>query len=683
MGPKSKCYMNRELSWLKFNERVLNEAGNSRVPLAERLYFTSIYQTNLDEFFMVRVGTLMDQVKSGEVVRENKTNMTSAEQVKAILEATKDLCKSEEKIYKKNIRELAKQGIRIVDTKGLADEDIESLERYFDQEIAPFLSPMIVGKQQPFPFLEGGDLYTIVILHTKNGKMRLCVIPCSNKVIPRLIEIPSNPGSYVLLEVLILHFIHRLFKKYTVKEKSVIRVTRNVDIDADTLYDEDLGYRDAMANLIKARKSLSPVRLEVTKGSNKVTVDYLCKYLDLSSDHVFTYNIPLDMSFVNQLQKFLQGKEGMFFEKISPHYPISLIRGKDIMPQIEERDLLISHPYESAKPIISLLREASTDETVVSIKMSLYRVAKESKIVEALVDAAENGKDVVVLMELRARFDEENNLEWSKILEEAGCQVFYGLEQYKVHCKLCLITRKTSKGLSYITHIGTGNYNEKTMKTYTDLSLITANKTIGAEAAMIFNDLLMGETTDETDHLLVAPKCLQNKVMTYINEEIKCAKKGEPAYIGLKMNSLTDKTIIEGLIKASQAGVKVEMIIRGICCLIPGIEGYTDNITVISIVGRYLEHSRIYRFGVGERERIYISSADFMTRNTLRRVELATPIYDEALRNKLRFMFDTAMKDDEKGKILKSDGHYESRRLGRVKLNSQELFFRMTHEHTL
>lgn len=681
MAVKYKCYTNREISWLKFNERVLNEAGNSRVPLGERLNFTSIYQSNLDEFFMVRVGTLMDQVKSGEIVRDNKTNMTSAEQVDAIMETTRNLYKKEERYYKKNILELSNLGISLVEVKSLSDDELSSLETYFDYEVAPFLSPMIVGKQQPFPFIESGELYMIVVLINKNGKSKLSVTPCSNKAIPRLVEVSSKPGTFVLLENLILYFAPKLFKKHTVKEKSIIRVTRNGDIDADTLFDEDLEYRNAMANLIRARKRLSPVRLEITKGT-KVIPGLLSKYLDLPQSHVFVQSIPLDMSFMTSLRKMLQGKEGVFFEKVSPHYPLSLERGKPIIPQIESKDILIAHPYESGKPIITMLREASADDTVVSIKMTLYRLADESKIAEALMEAAENGKDVVVLMELRARFDEENNLEWSKALEDAGCQVFYGLEKYKVHSKLCLITRKTNKGLSYITHIGTGNYNEKTMKLYTDLSLMTSNISLGAECAKIFNDLLMGEVTEESQSLLVAPKCLQNKVMEFIDEEIQHAKDGEPAYIGLKLNSLTDKTIINGLIEASKAGVKIEMIVRGICCMIPGIEGETENITIISIVGRYLEHSRIYRFGVGDRERIFISSADFMTRNTLRRVELAAPIYDEVLKDRLRFIFDTAMKDDDKGKIQNSEGIYENRRLGRVKLNSQELFSKMVNDHS-
>lgn len=674
------CYMNRELSWLKFNERVLNEAGNPRVPLAERLFFTSVYQTNLDEFYMVRVGTLMDQMHSGEVIRENKTNMTSEEQVNAIINRTKELNIKEEMIYGQLMEELEAQGVRLIDFEKLTKEEGILLEKCFDEEITPFLSPMIVGKQQPFPFLKGRELYAIVLLNTKNGKSQMGIIPCSNNVFPRLIEIPTQPGMFILSEELILHFVPKLFKKYTVKEKAIVRVTRNADIDAETIYDEDLDYRDAMAHLVKARRSLSPVRVELSRKLNDKLIEEFCQFLNIPKKHVFISNIPLDLSFVFRLQKNLQGKRDMFFEKRVPQYPAELKKHESIIAQIEKKDVLLAYPFESMKPLISMLHEAAADESVVSIKMTLYRVAKESKIIEALVEAAENGKEVVVLMELRARFDEENNIEWSKVLQDAGCQIIYGLEHYKVHSKLCLITRKTADGLSYITQIGTGNYNEKTAKLYTDLALMTANKDIGSEAAKVFNALLMGDAVEETRHLLVAPKCLQNKVLAMIDDEISYARRGEPAYIGLKINSLTDKDIIEKLIEASQAGVKVEMIIRGICCLISGVEGLTDHITVISIVGRFLEHSRIYRFGVGEREKIYISSADFMTRNTLRRVEIAVPIYDKNLKEELRYLFDTAMMDNEKGKIQNSEGNYEDRCLGEQILNSQELFYQNAYD---
>ena len=681
---KAEPYMmNRELSWLKFNERVLNEAGNPRVPLAERLTFASIYQSNLDEFYMVRVGTLMDQMESSEEIRENKTNMTSKEQVKAILEATRILDKKKDMIYEQLMGELEPQGIRIINFNRLSGEEGELLETYFDQEIAPYLSANIVSKQQPFPFLKNKEIYAVALLATKSKKTKVAIIPCSNNVFKRLIDIPTRPGTFMLSEELILHFLPKLFPKYEIVEKSLLRITRNADIDTETIYDEDMDYRDAMENLIKQRKRMNPVRMELSREINKKLVTGICKCVNVDKKHVFMSKVPLDMSFVFAIQNYLrvQGKENLFFEKRSPRMTDQLNDKESLIGQIEKKDVLLSYPFENIKSFTNLLNEAAKDESVVSIKMTLYRLADKSQIVDALVDAAENGKEVVVLVELRARFDEESNIEYSRKLEEAGCRVIYGLNGYKVHSKLCLITRKTDNGLSYITQIGTGNYNEKTSKLYTDLSLITANEEIGKEAAEVFACLLRGETIEETHRLLVAPKCLQNKVLAMIDEEMEHAKNHEPAYVGIKINSLTDKDIIEKLVEASQAGVKIEMIVRGICCMIPEIKGYTENITVISIVGRFLEHSRIYRFGTPEREKVYIASADYMTRNTLRRVEVAAPVLDDQLREKLDFMFDTMMKDDEKGKRLNAKGNYEDRKVNEKKLDSQELFYEMAYEN--
>ena len=681
---KAEPYMmNRELSWLKFNERVLNEAGNPRVPLAERLTFASIYQSNLDEFYMVRVGTLMDQMESSEEIRENKTNMTSKEQVKAILEATRILDKKKDMIYEQLMGELEPQGIRIINFNRLSGEEGELLETYFDQEIAPYLSANIVSKQQPFPFLKNKEIYAVALLATKSKKTKVAIIPCSNNVFKRLIDIPTRPGTFMLSEELILHFLPKLFPKYEIVEKSLLRITRNADIDTETIYDEDMDYRDAMENLIKQRKRMNPVRMELSREINKKLVTGICKCVNVDKKHVFMSKVPLDMSFVFAIQNYLrvQGKENLFFEKRSPRMTDQLNDKESLIGQIEKKDVLLSYPFENIKSFTNLLNEAAKDESVVSIKMTLYRLADKSQIVDALVDAAENGKEVVVLVELRARFDEESNIEYSRKLEEAGCRVIYGLNGYKVHSKLCLITRKTDNGLSYITQIGTGNYNEKTSKLYTDLSLITANEEIGKEAAEVFACLLRGETIEETHRLLVAPKCLQNKVLAMIDEEMEHAKNHEPAYVGIKINSLTDKDIIEKLVEASQTGVKIEMIVRGICCMIPEIKGYTENITVISIVGRFLEHSRIYRFGTPEREKVYIASADYMTRNTLRRVEVAAPVLDDQLREKLDFMFDTMMKDDEKGKRLNAKGNYEDRKVNEKTIDSQELFYEMAYEN--
>ena len=669
-----QVYMNRELSWLKFNERVLEEAENKKVPLCERLTFASIYQSNLDEFFRVRVGSLIDQMLLGGKIRDNKTKMTAKEQIQAVLHQVTKLNRRKDAVYETIMGQLEDQGVRMVDFRKISKKESEYLERYFLSEIAPVISPTIVGKRQPFPFLKNNEIYAVVVLQTKSGKEKLGIIPCSNTGFKRLVELPTA-GTYMLVEELILHYIPKVFERYNIKAKSLIRVTRNADIDADALYDEDLDYRDFMTELIKRRKKLAPVRLELTREMDGEIVDILCDYLELDSDHVFQVQSPLDLSFIFEIQDTLRKIPELFYEKRIPQRSAQFKEDESIFPQLKEKDKLLSYPYESMKPFLNFLREAANDKDVISIKMTLYRVAKHSKIVEYLIDAAENGKEVLVLVELKARFDEENNIEWSRRLEDAGCRVIYGLDGYKVHSKLCLVTRKSEGQVEYYTQIGTGNYNEKTARLYTDLSLMTANVEIGVEAAKVFQALSMEETVDNVEHLLVAPRCLQNRILSMIDEEISYAKEGKEAYIGLKMNSLTDKKIIDKLIEASKAGVKIDMVIRGICCLIPGVKGKTENIQVRSIVGRFLEHSRIYIFGTQEREKIYIASADFMTRNTLRRVEVAAPIYDKDLKVQLEEMFITMLSDNQKARQEDSHGNYEIVAVQETPLNSQEFFY--------
>ena len=673
-----QVYMNRELSWLKFNERVLEEAENKKVPLCERLTFASIYQSNLDEFFRVRVGSLVDQMLLGGKIRDNKTKMTAKEQIEAVLHQVMKLNRRKDAVYDAIMGQLEDYGIRLVDFRKISKKESEYLEKYFLNEIAPVISPTIVGKRQPFPFLKNNEIYAVVVLQTKSGKEKLGIIPCSNTGFKRLVELPTA-GTYMLAEDLILHYIPEVFERYNIKAKSLIRVTRNADIDADALYDEDLDYRDFMAELIKRRKKLAPVRLELTREMDGEIVDVLCDYLELDSDYVFQVQAPLDLSFVFEIQDTLRKTPELFYEKRVPQKSSQFRDGEPVFPQIREKDKLLSYPYESMKPFLNFLREAANDKEVISIKMTLYRVAKHSKIVEYLIDAAENGKEVLVLVELKARFDEENNIEWSRRLEDAGCRVIYGLDGYKVHSKLCLVTKKSEGQVEYYTQIGTGNYNEKTARLYTDLSFMTANVEIGLEAAKVFQALSMEETVDNVQHLLVAPRCLQNKVLSMIDEEIACAKEGKEAYIGLKMNSLTDKKIIDKLIEASQAGVKIDMVIRGICCLIPGVKGKTENIQVRSIVGRFLEHSRIYIFGTQEREKVYIASADFMTRNTLRRVEVAAPVYDKDLKMQLEEMFITMLSDNQKARQEDSRGNYEIAEAQETPLNSQEFFYEQAY----
>ena len=671
----SNVYMNRELSWLKFNERVLEEAENPEVPLCERMTFVSIYQSNLDEFFRVRVGSLQDQMLISTEIRENKTKMTSAEQIRAIIKEVKKLNQRKDKAYEKLMKKIEEYGITLINHASAKSEEKKFLEKYFMKEIMPLSSPTIVGKRQPFPFLKNGEIYAAVVLETRNKKERIGIIPCSNNMLTRMVELPGGKGRYMLIEDLILHYIGKVFKGYKVKGKSLLKVVRNADIDADAAYDEDLDYREFMEDLMKQRKKLSPVRIDLSREMDETVVDALCRYLDVTPDRVFRSEAPLDVSFVFQLQDLLRRNTELFYEKRVPQKSPEFKDGQSILQQITQEDKLLSYPYDSIRPFLKMLTEAAEDDSVISIKMTLYRLAKQSKVIEALCEAAENGKEVVVLVELRARFDEENNIRWSRMLEEAGCQIIYGLEHYKVHSKLCLITRRGENGIQYITQIGTGNYNEKTARLYTDLSLMTANEQIGMDAARVFQALAKGEVVEDMEHLLVAPKCLQSKVIEKIEEQIQKQKNGETAYIGLKMNSLTDKRIIDKLIDASKAGVKIDMIVRGICCLIPGVEGETENIHVISVVGRFLEHSRIYIFGNGEEAQYYIGSADFMTRNTVKRVEVAAPVYSERLKKRLQDLFDLMLSDNKKARKEDAKGAYSVVECKGQPINSQELLY--------
>ena len=673
-------YMNRELSWLKFNERVLEEAENNEVPLCERMNFVSIYQSNLDEFFRVRVGSLQDQMLVNKKIRDNKTKMTSEEQIKVILKVVKKLNKRKDAAYKSLMDKVAEYGITLIDFTTAKPEEKKYLEQYFNHEIVPLSSPTIVGKRQPFPFLRNQEIYAVVVLQTRSGKERIGIIPCTNNMVERLIELPGGKGRYILSENIVLHYIGKVFKGYKVIGKSLIRVVRNADIDADALYDEDLDYREFMADLMKERKKLSPVRLDMSREIDGSVVESLCRYLDVSPERVFRSEAPLDLSFVFTIQDHLRMNPELFYERRVPQKSASFRDGESILKQIEEEDKLLSYPYESIRPFLRMLNEAAEDDNVISIKMTLYRLAKQSKIVEALCEAAENGKEVVVLVELRARFDEENNIRWSRMLEKAGCQIIYGLEGFKVHSKLCLITKKGKDGIEYITQIGTGNYNEKTARLYTDLSLMTADEQIGMDAARVFQALTKGEAVEESDHLLVAPKCLQNRIIDMIGDEIEHKKNGEEAYIGLKLNSLTDKKIIDKLVEASQAGVHIDMIIRGISCLIPGVEGQTENIRIISIVGRFLEHSRIYIFGCGERRKYYISSADFMTRNTVKRVEVAAPVCAPAIKERIQGIFDLMLSDNKKAREEDPEGNYTLVKCEGEPVNSQEALYQEAYD---
>lgn len=675
-------YANRELSWLKFNERVLEEAARKDVPLAERLSFLSIYQSNLDEFFRVRVGTHVDQMHSDQEIRDNKTNMTSTEQIQCIFKDVHRLNTRKDEIFTELMMELEDAGVRVVDFHTIDEEESKHLEGFFDREVAPLLSPIVVDKRQPFPFLRNQEIYAAAVLKKPNKKKeRLGIVACSSSALPRLVQVSERPKTYMLSEELILHFITKIFPNYEIKAKSLIRVSRNADIDADALYDEDLDYREFMSGLMKKRRRLAPIRLEMSRVLDKRIVKLLCKHLETEEYAVFKNNTPLDLSYLFMLQNTLRGNSVLFYPHRSPRQPASIQRQIPVLDQVRQSDKLLSYPYESIKPFLRMLHEAANDPKVVSMKMTLYRVAKDSQVVEALCEAAENGKDVLVLVELKARFDEENNIEWSRRLEEAGCTVIYGLNGYKVHSKLCLITRMGESGQpEYYTQIGTGNYNEKTARLYTDYSVLTYDQEIGRNAAQVFQTLAMGETLKQSGPLLVAPHCLQNRVLEMIDEQMTLAKSGKDAYIGVKINSLTDKKIMDRLMEASQAGVKIDMVVRGICCLLPGVPKKTENIRVVSIVGRFLEHSRIYIFGKGETRKIYIASADFMTRNTLRRVEVAAPIRDKALQEEILSAFDIMLRDNCQAWNLGADGVYRRNCNNQPKLNAQETFFQQAYD---
>lgn len=655
---ESTCFENRELSWLRFNERVLEEAEDQRVPLCERLSFLSIFQSNLDEFFMVRIGSLHDQMLLDRESRDNKTYMTPGEQIDAALERIRSLCHRRDKAYANLLDRLEEQGISIVNFRSISKESEKYLEDMFKRDFQPFLSTFIVGKKQSFPFLKNKDIYAVAVLSTKAEKQKIGIVPCGGNVFPRLIAIPERTGCFMLAEELILHYLPLLFPGYRVASKTLARITRNADIDADSIYDEDLNYRDHMAEVVKLRQKLCPVRLELSRQIDVAIIEKLCSLLKLDMDRVYEYDTPLDVSFLFGIQDHLRSHAELFYAPRHPQATPALSESRPVMDQVLEKDVLLHYPYQSIRPFLRMLSEAAHDPKVVSIRMTLYRLARDSKVVESLVEAAENGKQVDVLVELKARFDEENNIEWSRRLERAGCHVIYGIEHMKVHSKLCLITRKTEDGVEYITQIGTGNYNEKTSRLYTDLSYITSRREIGEEAAAVFQALTLGETIDHVQHLLVAPHCLQNKLLDMIDGEMR---KGSAGHIRLKLNSLTDKTLMNKLVEASQAGVKIDMVVRGICCLRGGVPGMTENIHIVSIVGRFLEHSRIYIFGDGDTARHYISSADWMTRNTLRRVEVACPILDAALQKRLEEIFDVLWRDNVQARDQQPDGSYTRR----------------------
>ena len=673
-------YDNRELSWLKFNARVLEEAFDETTPLFERLRFVSIFCSNLDEFFMIRVGSWYDKLLYDPKDRENKTNMNAKEQLAAIAKSVRGLIPKKDEAYSLIMEGISKYGVEHIAEDKLSPQEDAYLKAYFAREIRPLLFTGIVDKKHPVPFLKNGEVYIGCKLRKKTetgGKFTFGILPVPENL-PKVVFLPKS-RKFLLIEEIIRRYAKSVFSNFDIHSRCIFRVTRNADIPIDEgLFDHDMDFRDIMAKLVKKRKKLQPVRIEFQGNPDGETVAILSKVLDVSENFVFKQNTPLSLGFVSTLEKVLEKQKELFFEPLSPQQSPAILRNVSLIEQIKHKDILLNYPYENINQFIRLLDEAAENPDVSSIKITLYRVARDSKIINALNKAAENGKDVLALVELRARFDEENNIGWSKQLEDAGVQVIYGLEELKVHSKLLLITLRDGNDVTYITQVGTGNYNERTSKLYTDLTLLTADKAIGADASVVFNALCEEATVESTNRLLVAPKGLKSKLVEFIDNEITYGKDG---YIGIKINSLTDRDLIEKLAEASRAGVKVELVIRGICCLIPGVPGQTDNIRVVSIVGRFLEHSRIYIFGKDNRRRVYISSADFMTRNTERRVEVAAPILAPALADRVCKIFDICMSDNVKARELKSDGLYERvSHEGKEPLNSQLYFYEQAYE---
>ena len=669
---ENDIYINRELSWLQFNERVLEEAQDPAVPLLERLNFASIFQSNLDEFFMVRVGSLYDQMLIKPKKKDNKSNMTAQEQLEAIFYKVNELEPMKDIAYKNIMLELMEYGVEQINFRSASIEEQQYLQEYFKREIKPLVFPTIIDKKNPFPFLKNKEIYCAVQLQSKSN-VKLGIIPASGQF-NRVIRL-SGGNRFILAEDLILHFAPSIFKNYKVVDKTLFRLTRNADITVEEgLYDQDFDFREAMEELCKKRKKLHPVRMQLSETFSQPALQFLCKKLDLDENHIFYLKTPLDLSFTGIIRDMLDKPE-LKFDKLVPQKSASVADNMAMIPQIKRHDILLSYPYETIKPFIQLLNEAANDSRVTEIKITLYRLAKNSMVIDALCDAAENGKQVTVLVELRARFDEENNINWSRRLQEAGCHIMYGPRELKVHSKLLLITRQNNGKTEYITQVGTGNYNEKTSTLYTDLSLMTANQDIGNEAQLLFEALMENRLIEQSQHLLIAPLCLQNKVLEMIEEEITHVRNGEEGYIGIKINSLCDKVIMDKLVEASKAGVKIDMVIRGINSLAAGVSGETENIKVISIVGRYLEHSRIYIFGTKKRSKIYISSADFMTRNTVRRVEVAAPLYNARIKQRVWNMFETLLNDNVKARNQLPDGTYIRAISEHPPLDAQRFFF--------
>ena len=664
---------NRELSWLKFNQRVLEEAKDSSVPLLERMKFVSIFTSNLDEFFMIRVGSLYDMSLTDNSTIDSRSGMNPKEQLDAIFAAVAPLYKERDKTYSEIKKLLNPYGVCGLSIKELEQQEKKYVKKYFKDQILPILSPQIVDANHPFPHLLNKELYVIASLK-QNGTSMIGIVPVP-QFVSDILYLPGHDIRYIRMEKVIMEYLDVVFDKFEVSNKNYICVTRNADVSPD---DEALEINDdfrlLMQETLHKRRRMAVVRMETAEPLDKELEKYFCDKFKITPAQIYRTKMPMKLDYIFSIMDKVPAslKRSLVDEPFTPQPSRYLTDGK-VIPQVKKKDILLSYPYESMDPFLRMIKEAAYDPTVLTIRITIYRLAKKARLVEYLCAAAENGKEVTVLIELRARFDEQNNIDWSERLEEAGCRVIYGFEGYKVHSKICLITYRNRNNIEYITQVGTGNYNEKTATMYTDVSLITADKGIGEDAAVFFKNMSIGNLNGSYQHIIVSPTSLKPKVLSLMDEEIK---KGTNGRIIMKMNSVTDVDFIQKVSEASNAGVKVDLIVRGICCILPGVKGYTENLRVTSIVGRYLEHPRIFLFGTGADQKIYIGSADMMTRNTEKRVEVSCPVYDETIRKQLTHMLKIMLADNVKARELKSDGKYYMKEKGTSKVNSQEYFMR-------
>ncbi|MDO5590454.1 MAG: polyphosphate kinase 1 [Lachnospiraceae bacterium] len=665
---------NRELSWLEFNKRVLEEAQDITVPLLERMKFVAIFTSNLDEFFMIRVGSLFDMAHTEAQTVDKRSGMTAIEQLKKIYAAVAPLYKERDKTYADIKRQLNPYGVCGLDFKELDSQDKKYVKKYFKEQVLPVLSPQIVDANHPFPHLLNKEIYVTANLSDKNhkGKVRMGIVPVP-QFISDILYLPGEDVRYIRMEKVIMEYLDIVFEQYEVADPNYICVTRNADIAPD---DEALevtdDFRILMKNTLHKRRKMAVVRLEVAEKLSDEMEDFFCEKFQIKPVQIFRTNMPMKLSYIFTISGNLPEplKKALTYPPFTPQ-PSAAVEEGSIMRQVRKKDVLLFYPYESMQPFLKLIKEASVDPNVLTIKITIYRLASKARLVEYLCAAAENGKEVTVLIELRARFDEQNNIDWSERLEEAGCRVIYGFENYKVHSKICLITYRNRGDIQYITQVGTGNYNEKTATMYTDLSLMTGDYSIGKDAALFFNNMATGNLDGHYNRLIVSPTSLKQNVLRLMDEEIE---KGDKGRIIMKMNSITDVDFIKKVSEASCAGVKVDLLVRGICCILPGVPGYTDNVRVISVVGRFLEHPRIFSFGTGKEQKIYIGSADMMTRNTQKRVEVACPILDDNIKKIINHDLKIMLSDNIKARILQNDGTYRKRELVEPYIDSQAVF---------